>query len=494
MTDYRFRFAILKAVSSPSQADEEKGSLEDQEKFARAYGLAEGGIETAGPFTVEGQPRTDYTDLSLALAEIPAIGEAVKSAEANQYDVLVVHNWDRLGELGHMLRIKFRQLKKQLKSARQSGRVHDPATYNPRADESGAIEMNFEAAVTEYRINNIVRGFEVGVDKRVNTGRYSRGFPYGYIKINEAGMLDINPPVAQLLIHLKDKFLEGLSLRALKAIADQSGVLSPTGNTEWDFMAIHGLLTNPFFAGKVFKNRWRVVGKKISASGKRYSIIRRNPNPTFYEGKHQALWTFEEYQRIMVEMEERYRKNPRSHPRAFSGLLICGVCGGVMTFKDKKYRCRKFPGHIAIREADMESGIGEALAKALQEYDEAPPLPPSLDVTEKAKAKLQVQIKKVQDDWLKDEDNRIFTDAQANEKIKELQERIARLDFNQVEHERKVAAHNRLIEVRRGMLDKLDELPVKFQTARKELTNRLLRDILESIAVGPNGECEFKFR
>ena len=134
-TDYIFRYAVFAAVSSTPQAREDKASLGDQIKTARAAGLQHGGIETAGPFVLDGYSRTGYVNLSDAIDDIPPLAEAIQAAEQNKYDVLIMDNIERMGDLAPMLSTLFKRHKKQLHSARQSGRVFDPSGYDPYSDE-----------------------------------------------------------------------------------------------------------------------------------------------------------------------------------------------------------------------------------------------------------------------------------------------------------------------------------------------------------------------
>src|SRR5215208_930763 len=99
----RFRYGILAAVSSDPQAHEDKDSLSDQVDFARNAGLAQGGIETVEPFVLDGYSRTGYFNLSDALEDIPPLAEAIEAAAQNKYDVLIVDNIERLGDLAPML-------------------------------------------------------------------------------------------------------------------------------------------------------------------------------------------------------------------------------------------------------------------------------------------------------------------------------------------------------------------------------------------------------
>ena len=469
-----FRFAILSAVSSSPQAHEDKASLGDQILTARAAGIAQGGIETSGPYVLDGYSRTGYVNLSDALTEIPPLAQAVEAAQKNKYDVLIIDNIERLGDLASMLFTLFHRNKKQIHSARQSGRIYSPEDFDPSMDESSNIMVHVEGIIQNYRLNKLKRGLQLGIRKRVTDGKYSHGFPNGYIK-NADGALELNPPVAAMLIMLKDKFLSGASLRECAALANASGVPSATGG-KWHHETIAKILTNPFFTGKVFSDRWKQSKTKISANGRKYPVMKINPNATLHDGNHPALWTWAEYQRILIEMQERYKLQPKYNARNFSGMLVCAVCKVRLRVKDNKYVCF---AHIHLPETDANQLIGIALADALRSYTSAPSAKEMEVSTIDAVAVIEKQIVKVQKGFEAD----IYTADQAREKIAALRAQIRMVENTKDEQLQRAASHERIIATR-DRLD-LDLLPEIFERGSAKSNNRMMRDILKSVYVSP---------
>src|SRR5688572_29020094 len=208
-----FRFSCYAAVSSDRQAEEEKESLPDQIKMARKAGNDQGGIETAGPFILDGYSRTGYVNLSDALEDIPPLRDALEADEKNLYDVLIVENDERLGDLAPMIATKFSQYRKQIHSARQSGPIQDPETYNPQHDESLNILMHVEGLIQGYRINKLRRGFSIGMPRRVQNGLTPSRVPYGYTKVDSKTPPEINPEEVAKLIQARDLLMAGESYR-----------------------------------------------------------------------------------------------------------------------------------------------------------------------------------------------------------------------------------------------------------------------------------------
>lgn len=487
MTDSRFRYAILAAVSSDPQAHEDKASLPDQIDMARKAGASQGGVETTEPYILDGYSRTGYVNLSDALRDIPPLARAIDEAIANKWDVLIVDNWDRLGDLAPMLSTVIRkQHKKQIHSARQSGPIADPQKYNPSEDEAGDIMIHVEGLIQGYRLNKLMRAKTIGVKRRVESGQYSIRFPAGYIKDSD-GNLQLDAPVANLLIRLKDLFLAGASLRDLATIADNSGIPAPRGGT-WYIATLTVILQNPFYAGKVFRDRWKVSHKRTSKSGKRIHVMKLNPNATLLPGKHPALWSMAEHKRILEEMSERYKIHPRRNPHNFSGLLICSICGKRLIHTDNhRYKCYH---HISIKDDIANDQIGQALAQAIRNYKDTPPPEPSVDTAEQAIAALEKQILKVQAGYEKE----IYSLEQAQEKIRTIRNQIGEIRSRGDDHIQRLANHEKMLSVRDEWLPRLDELVHDLREGDMRANNRRLRNMLSGIEITPEGEARFIFR
>ena len=95
MSDRPLRVGIWAAVSSKRQAEDDKVSLEDQEKAGTAW--AEGlGAEIARVYTVPGHTR-DIWNWSEAESEMPAYRQLREDAQAGRLDALWAYDMDRLG-------------------------------------------------------------------------------------------------------------------------------------------------------------------------------------------------------------------------------------------------------------------------------------------------------------------------------------------------------------------------------------------------------------
>jgi len=98
----------------------------------------------------------------------------------------------------------------------------------------------------------------------------------------------------------------------------------------------------------------------------------------WYQGKHQAMITREQYDRIQILLGRKGSPRPKNHIFAFTGMIKCGECGASITAEEKikrqkngnihqytYYHCtkKKDPecSQRAIREKDLEKQIINAL-------------------------------------------------------------------------------------------------------------------------------------
>src|ERR1043166_7277304 len=151
----------------------------------------------------------------------------------------------------------------------------------------------------------------------------------------------------------------------------RSGSMNPQqirvlANTQWGFRTvkrprsggmpmgrsmIYKILSNPFYAGFIFR-----CGELIP-------------------GKHEAIITWQEFEEVQAKLGRRGRPRPKSHNFAFAGLLTCGQCGASLTPEEHVkrsgrryvyYRCNRTrsSGQDCREAAIPESALLEQLARA----------------------------------------------------------------------------------------------------------------------------------
>lgn len=361
------RFAILAGVSTDAQAAEDKQSIPDQVKHCRDRIRQLGGIESAGPYIMDGYSRSGYDSLDLAMQEIPPLGDAIRAAHADQYDALIMDNFDRLGDLGFNVKTRFKKLRKQLYSARQSSKLAAPSEYDPYASEEADFAMFAQSIIQTYRINKLRRAWNVGVPERAESGLHPLSTPFGYRAGHRGEPAAIVEHEAKLIVSMKDLYLRGISLQDICRYADASGIKSPRGSY-WHRNVIKRIVTNPYYAGETIFGKYKTVGGK------------RIPQPPSAwrrgKGKHQPLWDHETYLMITAEHERRQGVRMRNTVYALTGVLVCSVCGtNIHRHGGEKYiylNCRAKQSHISARYDILLKLAADAVITALREHRDKP--------------------------------------------------------------------------------------------------------------------------
>lgn len=366
MTTHKFRAIIWAGVSSDPQAAKDKASIPDQIKTAREYILEEGGLEVMEPFVGDGYSRSGYEDLSKALNDIPPLKKAIDAATSSSVDVLVMDNFDRLGDLARMVFIRLRKYNKQLKSARQSGRVRDPNTYKASSDENTETEIHNAQGTNIYRIRKIRRGWEVGVPGRVDNGLHALRIPFGYEYTRKDQPAQLVPEIGAMLQAMKDMMLQGITYTEIGKFADtiHPSAFAPV----WTVAAVHRTLTNPYYAGII---RFGVMSKRKPTNKSSWK---------FAQGKHEPLWDEATYYALISEAKRRMEGKRNYAARyPFSGLTWCGVCGSKINKHGVRHynylACNSKPSHWSMRYEDAPAYLAEKVARGYEQYQEQPRVP-----------------------------------------------------------------------------------------------------------------------
>src|SRR5690349_5188121 len=93
------RYAIWAAVSTPEQAKADKVSLDVQQDTGHEIASARGWKETAGPYIVPGESRTNLISLTAAEKAIPQLHDMLDAASRGEFDLLYVYDLNRFRTL-----------------------------------------------------------------------------------------------------------------------------------------------------------------------------------------------------------------------------------------------------------------------------------------------------------------------------------------------------------------------------------------------------------
>ena len=135
--------------------------------------------------------------------------------------------------------------------------------------------------------------------------------PYGFTKKKDGRGFILIPDEkeADIVKLIYDKYLDGVSIRAICKFLNDTGVPSRKGS-KWGDTSLRQILTNPSYIGKV--NSWK--------------------NSDYYEGKHEGIIDLETFNAVQA-LREKNRpkvKNSQTLKNPLAGVLYCGLCGRAM--------------------------------------------------------------------------------------------------------------------------------------------------------------------
>jgi len=468
-----FRFALYSAVSSPEQAKQDKTSLDDQLATARAFALRQGGEETAGPYILDGYSRTGYEGLAEAAGEIPQLNQLLNDLSANRFDALVMDNFDRLGDIAQMLRVRFKKNRKQIISARQSGAVVPVDLYDPYKDEATDINIHVEGILQAYRLNKLRRAYQHGVPARIERGLHPFVIPFGYRSTGDKQPGVQVPEQVSMIYKMKDWMLEGMTYSEIGRRCDE--ILPPPRSRHWGGNQVKRILIHPYYAGMVVLGR---TENHIRMPRSQWQTAK---------GRHIPLWDEAAYRLILAEARRRIEtKRNYSARYPFSGLTVCAVCGGKINKHGiAAYQfmyCGKNRKHWVMRYEKSIPYLTAELVKALKAAQSQPPEPAETAIMEKQLEELKSRRLRVQEGY----ESGLYNSSEASRKLNALEDQAETI-VHQIEKVRNMERTRLEWHAQIGQVQALvEELPNMIEHSDPVRMNRLLTSIIKEIRLGPD--------
>ena len=471
------RFGIWAAVSTVAQANDDKESLTEQEKKCRSLALAKGWTETVRPFIVPGESRTRWVNLRDAENEIPPLRQMLESAKAGKFDILVLYDYNRLRDLLDPVAKTLASYGVQIYSINQPVEPIQPEEFNPYASDSESMMRGMSQIISRWQISDLRRKYRFGVPARVQRGLYALKIPYGYRKPAGREWDKSAIPVpdeiqSEVVILIKDLFLNGTPYRKIQDHLNKTGCPTATG-VPWARTTIIKILQNPFYAGKVYFGRRRVIRDP------RLDTLRvvKNPTPLIMDGKHSPLYSWDEYLRIQIEFERRGRF-PYGNVYTFSGLLSCSVCGGKIKHKRDYWHCVNY--HVKIKDKNALEIIPPAIQEALQKAEITPTAiqksdqAPLLEELQRKRAKVQQAFER-----------EVYSLEEAQTRIKEIESQIAEIRDSKSHHEKQELSRS----VFYSEVKAIRDMPQFIEFIVDEdpaIINPLLLRVIKTIEISPD--------
>lgn len=497
------RFAIWAAVSSRAQAAADKISLPHQENRARETGLSQGWRETSGPFIVPGESRTQYIDLADAEADIPELRAMLNAAQRHEFDVLIAYDTNRFRNLLKQVYWSLADYGVQLYFVTQPVPVQPPNEYDPSNNDTLLLIINVAAITSDSELAQIRRRYKSGMPKRITEKGLPVQIPYGYRRpqlMDATRQAFINavpepdPAIAPIIIKMKDLLLAGKSTRQIVEYLESERILPPRSE-HWHNNTVLDILRNPFYAGYV---RWGI--SKVIKDRRNQTMRRSHKVPQeqikIARGKHSPLWDDDTHATILAIIDDR--KNGRHYAgrqnNEFTGLLVCGVCGGSLwrygngprEFVDRRvWRCHEnTTQHIVVAHTRLIELVANGLQASLKPYIERrlhnPIAADSIQQIQNEIAEQKRQRTRLDDAYLRGS----FTverfgelAAEIDARLHILQDRLARATVS-------VNARTAwLSQLSANIETTLEHLPTWMRETDPDTVNAYLRELVANIAV-----------
>ena len=223
-------------------------------------------------------------------------------------------------------------------------------TYTFENSSQGKFMLAIMFGQSKYYVDalseNIRRGNRTKRERGWLPGRAPIGYVNGRSETGEKIILP-DPERFGLLKKLWELLLSGAySAPQLQAIAsDQLGLRTPRkkrmGGSPLSVSGMYRVFANPFYAGHLkYQNQW-------------------------HPGRHEAMITVAQFEKAQALLGRNDVPRPKTHAFAYTGLIRCSTCQGMITAEGKVnrhgshyiyYHCTHKKRDVACREKSIEEG------------------------------------------------------------------------------------------------------------------------------------------
>ncbi|MGD9883259.1 MAG: recombinase family protein [Reyranella sp.] len=296
--------AVIYARVSSKEQEKEGFSIPAQLKLLKEYASAQGFAVTKEYVDVETAKQTGRA----------AFGEMVAYLKANPaVRVMLVEKTDRL----------YRNLKDWVTVDELEVEIHFPKEGVVLSRESRSSEKfmhGIKVLMAKNYIDNLSEEARKGMQEKAEQGIWPTKTPLGYRNItgpDSKKIIAADPAVAPIIAKLFEWYATGqYSMQDVSRMARDAGLVYRKSGAKVPVSTIHTILHTRLYTGWY---EWN--GKMI-------------------QGRHEPLVSVDLWERVQGVMDGRFAKKHRrfKHDFAFSGLIICGICGCSIVGEIKKQR------------------------------------------------------------------------------------------------------------------------------------------------------------
>lgn len=329
--------AYLRLSAAGSRAAESE-SIENQEYIITQFVKENPDIELVSSYADSGH--------SGLIFDRPAFLSMMKDAKAGRINCIIVKDLSRFGrdfiETGRYLQRTLPTL-----GVRFIAILDYVDTL--RTPPSSDIVMQIKTIINDEFSREISAKTRSGLKTMRRSGLYVGACPiYGYQKSQETkNKLVPDPqtkPVVQRIFVMK---IAGISAAKIATKLNEEGVLSPlaykrnlglsqphngfsdTKNPLWSATTVLRILKDETYTGTLVQGKQYKLNYKIQKN-----VMRPSNEWVWCEHAHEAIVSLHDFETVQRILMLDTRSSPGcEHVNLFSGLLICGSCGGNMTRK-----------------------------------------------------------------------------------------------------------------------------------------------------------------
>ncbi len=203
--------------------------------------------------------------------------------------------------------------------------------------QDNVLLLNIEFGQANQFLRDLSKNVKRGLQTKLNNGWRPGCVPEGYYndKTEERGRrtIGVDPVKFPLIRKAWDLMLTGnYSVLKIMDIMNKEWGYRTTkhkrlGGNEIGKNTLYKIFTNPFYYGEYeYSGKW-------------------------YVGKHQKMITRDEYDKVQALLGRKGKQRPKTREFAFTGMVRCGECGGMVTAEEKinRYGSRYIYYHCTKR-------------------------------------------------------------------------------------------------------------------------------------------------
>jgi len=328
------RCAIYTRKSTTEGLNSDYNTLEAQRDACQHY------IESQGALGWTAVPtRYDDGGFTGANLERPALQELLDDIDRGLVDMVVVYKVDRLSRSI----LDFARLIQQFEK-KSIGFVSITQSFDT-STSMGRLILNVLLSFAQFEREMIAERTSDKIQAAKKRGKWTGGaIMLGYAVDKEKHGLVVVPEEAELVRLIFDLYLrlhstlfvaQGLNKQGFTTKRHISGSGRVLGGRPWGKVAVHTILRNPIYVGKI-----------------------RSKDGELHRGEHEPIVALEVFERVAEVLESRghaHRPPRAAKPSRFllAGLLRCGPCKSAMIPSTTRKKGREYRYYRCLHSQDL---------------------------------------------------------------------------------------------------------------------------------------------